>query len=172
MIHINIGSNLDSSYGSKFDNISIAINLLIESKIKIKKISNFYETPSYPNHRLPKFFNIGILVSFDDNFQKLMRITKIIEKKIGRIKTKKNDPRVIDIDIIDFKGIIIKTNDIILPHPKTHLRNFVLYPILEIDPKWSHPILRKNPQFLINKLNQKSRIEITRLKKNVNIKYD
>ena len=81
MIHINIGSNLDSSYGSKFDNISIAINLLIESKIKIKKISNFYETPSYPNHRLPKFFNIGILVSFDDNFQKLMRITKIIEKR-------------------------------------------------------------------------------------------
>ena len=49
MIHLNIGSNLDSKYGTKFDNISIAINLLIESKIKIKKISNFYETPSYPN---------------------------------------------------------------------------------------------------------------------------
>ena len=51
-----------------------------------------------------------------------------------------------------------------------HLRNFVLYPIIEIDPKWSHPILKKNAQFLINKLSQKSRIEITRLKKNANIK--
>ena len=46
MIHLNIGSNLDSKYGSKFDNISIALNLLIESGVKIKKVSNFYETPS------------------------------------------------------------------------------------------------------------------------------
>ena len=48
-----------------------------------------------------------------------------------------------------------------------HLRNFVLYPILEIDKKWTHPILKKNVKFLINKLDQKSRIEITRLNKNV-----
>ena len=61
MIHLNIGSNLNSKYGSKFKNISIAINLLIESKLKIKKISNFYETPSYPNKKLPKFANIGLL---------------------------------------------------------------------------------------------------------------
>ena len=54
MIHINIGSNLDSKYGTKFKNISIAINLLINSNLKIKKISNFYETPSYPNKKLPK----------------------------------------------------------------------------------------------------------------------
>ena len=58
MIHLNIGSNLDSIFGSRFDNISIAVNLLVESKIKIKKVSNFYETPSYPNQKLPKFINI------------------------------------------------------------------------------------------------------------------
>ena len=49
MIHLNIGSNLTSIYGSKFDNIAIAINLLTKIKIKIVKISNYYETPSYPN---------------------------------------------------------------------------------------------------------------------------
>ena len=48
MIHLNIGSNLDSNHGSRFDNISLAINLLVNSKIKIKKLSSFYETPSYP----------------------------------------------------------------------------------------------------------------------------
>ena len=170
MIHLNIGSNLNSNFGSRFDNITISINLLIESKIKIFKISNFYETPSYPNQNFPKFLNVGILVNFENNFSKLLRIVNFIEKKIGRIKTKKNDPRVIDIDIIDFKGEISDSNKIKLPHPKAHLRNFVLYPILEIDPKWSHPILKKNAQFLIKKLNQKSRIEITRLQKNVNIK--
>ena len=46
MIHLNIGSNLKSVYGSRLKNISIAIELLIKSKINIKKISNFYETPS------------------------------------------------------------------------------------------------------------------------------
>ena len=49
MIHLNIGSNLESKFGNKFENISIAINLLIASNLKIKKISSFYQTPSYPN---------------------------------------------------------------------------------------------------------------------------
>ena len=78
--------------------------------------------------------------------------------------------RIIDIDIIDFKSEIKNSNDLILPHPKCHLRNFVLYPILQIDPNWFHPIFKKNAQFLINNLSQKYRIEITRLKKNVNIR--
>ena len=170
MIHLNIGSNLNSIHGSKFDNISIAIQLLIEAKLKIEKISNFYETPSYPNQKLPKFLNIGVLVNKNLNILKLYKNINLVQKKMGRIKSKRNDPRVIDIDIIDFNGQIKDSKNLILPHPRAHLRNFVLYPIVEIDPKWLHPIYRKNAQFFINKLSQKSRIEITRLKKNVNIK--
>ena len=169
MIHLNIGSNLNSKHGSRFDNISLSINLLINSKIKIKKISNFYETPSYPNQSFPKFLNIGMIIDYHNNFFELFNEIKKIEQKLGRTKAIKNDPRVIDIDIIDFNNEIKNTNKLILPHPKCHIRNFVLYPILQIDPNWSHPILKKNAQFLINKLSQKSRIEITRLKKNVNI---
>ena len=169
MIHLNIGSNLDSNHGSRFDNISLAINLLVNSKIKIKKLSSFYETPSYPNQNFPKFLNVGIIIDFHKNYLDLLNEIKKIEKKLGRIKTVKNDPRIIDIDIIDFNGEIKNTKKLILPHPKCHIRNFVLYPILEIDPSWSHPIFKKNAQFLINKLSQKFRIEITRLKKNVNI---
>ncbi len=172
MIHLNIGSNLNSFFGSRYDNITIAINLLIESEVKILKISNLYETPSYPNQNLPKFLNVGILVNFNQSPFSLLNQINLIEKKIGRKKTKKNEPRVIDIDIIDFDGKIIskESNNPILPHPRSHLRNFVLYPILEIDPNWLHPIIKKNAQFLINNLSQKSRIEITRLHKNVNIK--
>ena len=170
MIHLNIGSNLDSKYGTKFDNISIALNLLIESRIKIKKISNFYETPSYPNLNYPKFLNVGVIIDYRDNHLELLKLIKLIEKKLGRINARKNDPRVIDIDIIDFKSEINKSKKLTLPHPKCHLRNFVLFPILQIDPNWSHPILKKNVQFLINNLNQKFRIEITRLQKNVNIR--
>ena len=172
MIHLNIGSNLNSIHGSRHDNILIATQLLIESKLKINKISNYYETPSYPNQKLPKFINIGVLANYNYSLSKLHKTINLIEKKIGRIRTKKNDPRVIDIDIIDFNGQIKDSKYLTLPHPRAHLRNFVLYPILEIDPKWSHPILRKNAQLLINKLSQKSRIEITRLYKNVKINYD
>ena len=169
MIHLNIGSNLDSKYGSRFNNISIAVDLLINSKIKIKKISNFYETPSYPNNNFPKFLNVGLLVDYNNSYLNLFEIIKKIEKKLGRIRTKKNDPRVIDIDIIDFRSEVKKTKELILPHPRCHLRNFVLFPILQIDPNWSHPILKKNARFLINNLDRKLRIEITRLQKNVNI---
>ena len=169
MIHLNIGSNLESLYGSRFNNITITINLLIEAKIEIKKISNFYETPSYPNQSFPKFLNVGLIVNYKKNYIDLFKNIKFIEKKLGRTRAKKNDPRVIDIDIIDFKNKIKNTKDLILPHPKCHLRNFVLFPILQIDPNWVHPILKKNAQYLIDNLSQKSRIEITRLKKNVNI---
>ena len=82
MIHLNIGSNLNSIHGSKFDNISIAIQLLIEAKLKIEKISNFYETPSYPNQKLPKFLNIGILVNKNLNLLKLYKDIHLIQKKI------------------------------------------------------------------------------------------
>jgi 2-amino-4-hydroxy-6-hydroxymethyldihydropteridine diphosphokinase len=169
MIHLNIGSNLDSFLGDRFDNISTAVSLLIESRFKVKKISNFYETPSYPNKNFPKFINIGVLGIFDKNYKELLKIIKIIEKKIGRVKSKKNDPRVCDIDIIDFDGNIINLKNLSIPHTKSHLRNFVLYPIKQIDPNWSHPVLKKNVKFLISKLSLKSRIEITRLNKNVNI---
>ncbi len=169
MIHLNIGSNLNSKFGNRFDNISIATNLLISAKVKIKKISNYFETPSYPNNRFPNYLNVGVLCSFKDKPEILVKIAKSIEKKIGRIKTKKNDPRVCDIDIIDFNGELIKTNDLIIPHLRGHMRNFVLYPIKQIDPDWTHPFLKQNVNFLIKKLDFKSRIEITRLNKNVNI---
>ena len=165
MIHLNLGSNL----GERFNNINIAINHLIESKIKVIKISNFYETPSYPNQKLPKYLNVGILANYTNNHFDLIKEIKLIEKKMGRNRTKKNDPRIIDIDIIDFKNIIVNSKDLVLPHPKCHLRNFVLYPIFQIDNNWSHPVLKKNAHYMINNLSQKSRIEITRLQKNVNI---
>ena len=169
MIHLNIGSNLNSSFGNKFHNILIAINLLIEKKFKVKKISNFYETPSYPNKKLPNFLNVGIFGTFSKSAKELRNIISFIEKKIGRVKTKKNDPRVCDIDIIDFNGEIINLDNLTIPHKKCHQRNFVLFPISQIDPKWKHPILKKNVNILLGQLDLKSRIEITRLNKNVNI---
>ena len=170
MIFLSIGSNLSSNFGNRFDNINLAISYLNHYGIQIIKRSNFYETPSYPNKNLPNFLNVGILGTFDKSHKELLKIITLIEKRIGRVKSKKNDPRVCDIDIIDFDGNIIISKNLSIPHTKSHLRNFVLYPIDQIDPNWSHPILKQNVKFLINKLDLKSRIEITRLNKNVIIK--
>ena len=170
MIHLNIGSNLESKFGDRFENISTAINLLSKSKVQIKKISDFYKTPSYPDKKLPYFINIGLTASYRNDETQLLKIIKQIENKIGRNKSKKNDPRVCDIDIIDFNSAVINKDNLHIPHDKSHLRNFVLYPILQIDPEWVHPIFKKKVKLLINKLDHKSRIEITRLNKNVIIK--
>ena len=89
MIHLNIGSNLDSKHGSRYDNISKAVNLLIESKIKVKKISSFYETPSYPYNYFPKFLNVGLFIDYENQYFNLLREINQIEKKLGRIRTKK-----------------------------------------------------------------------------------
>ena len=89
------------------------------------------------------------------------------KRHVGRKKAPKNYPRICDIDIIDFNGLVKNNTQLKLPHPRSHSRNFVLYPIKEIDPKWVHPVFKKNVDFLINELSQNSRIEITRLRKSV-----
>ena len=169
MIYINIGSNLNSRNGDRLFNIHKTIELIQIEKIKIKKKSHIYETPSYPNKKFPNYLNVGVLCLFNENPKILFKLIKSIEKKIGRFKSKKNDPRVCDIDIIDYNSDIVKKDFITIPHSRCHTRNFVLYPIKEIDPNWIHPILGQNVNNLIKKLDFKSRIEITRLSKNVNI---
>ncbi len=167
MIYLNIGSNLNSFFGDRFDNINRCIEYLSENKIKICKVSSFYETPSYPNKRNPKFINITIEVKFDFSSKSLLKIIQIIQKKMGRIKKIKNDPRICDIDIIDFNNEISNSPILTLPHPKCHLRNFVLYPLNEINSNWLHPVSKLKITELIGKLNTMSRIEITRLNKRV-----
>ena len=172
MILIALGSNLKSeTYGDPIKNCNKAMEFL-EKRFELEKVSNFYETEPIPKSNQEMYVN-GV-VSIKTNFlpKKILSELMNIEKIFKRVRRLKNESRVIDIDIIDFNGKIKnkKSKNLILPHPRSHLRNFVLYPILQIDPNWSHPILKKNARFLINNLSQKSRIEITRLQKNVNVK--
>ena len=167
MIYINIGSNLNSSNGDRFYNIKKSIELINSKQFKILKVSNIYETPSYPNKKNPKFLNICIAGNTNEKPESLINIFKGVEKKLQRNRGLKNQPRTCDIDIIDYYGKIVNLKEIILPHPRAHLRNFVLYPMVEISPGWVHPILNKKIEFLIKKLNIKLRNEITRLNESV-----
>ena len=124
-------------------------------KIVIDKISSFYETPSWPDPKKPKFLNVVIKAKFCFDPESLLKICKKIEILLGRKKGKKNDPRVCDIDIIDFnKKVLNVKNKLTLPHKLMHKRNFVLVPFFEIQKKWHHPIIKKDLISLISSLSQ------------------
>ena len=163
MIYLNIGSNLPFEDGGRETNILKAINHLKKLNLNILKISSFYETPSYPNNSDPKFINL--CVKFESNLKaiELLNEIKKIEKKLGRTRIEKNEPRTCDIDIIDFNGKIIKNDELETPHPRLHLRNFVIYPLKEIEPNWFHPIFNKNIDSFFQELDKNSHNEITRL---------
>ncbi len=135
VVYIGIGSNL----GNKIDNIEKAKFYLLENRVNLISVSRYYETPSWPNPKNPKFINVVLKAKCSFEPLHLLNICKSIETKLGRKKKPKNSPRECDIDIIDFNGLITKDN-LILPHKMMHLRNFVLIPLHEIEKKWVHPI--------------------------------
>ena len=150
-VYLGIGSNL----GNRVNNINNACYLL-RSFCLIDKISNFYETNSWPNKKHPKFLNIILKCYTKLNVISLLKTIKTIEKKLGRKKTLKNFPRSCDIDIIDFKGIKLDKKNIKIPHPRLSDRNFVLVPLYEIEKTWKHPKNNISIENLLKNLNFKS----------------
>jgi len=167
MIFLGIGSNLPSDYGDRFFNINLAMAYLDSYKIKIIKTSSFYETPSYPNAKNPKFINV--VVEVDTNLQPtdLASVLIYVEEKLGRKRNKKNDPRTCDIDILDFNNKAIKFDynglDFIVPHEQLKNRNFVLIPLKEICSNWTCPETKQNIDTLIKNLSQEDRNSILKI---------
>ncbi len=155
-VFLAIGSNL----GDRFRNIELAKMMLSDNKIKILKSSSFYETLSWPNIKNPKFLNVVLEIETNLRPLSLLDLCKKIEKSLGRKKSKKNSPRVCDIDILDY-GKRNENNGINLPHPRLHQRNFVLIPLFEISKEWTHPKSKDHIKTLILKLSKK---DITSIK--------
>ena len=163
VIYLSIGSNL----GNKKRNIEKAKFLLEENPIKIIRSSSIYETYAWPNRNHPKFYNIVIKIITKLKPMNLFFIIKNIEKKLGRKKALVNRPRVCDIDILDYRGQIYKicynNNKLIIPHPRLHNRNFVLFPLFEIEKNWKHPSKKTKIHDLIRKLDNSSLYSIKQI---------
>ena len=151
-VYLGFGSNL----GDRKNNLNKALSLLKQENIIVKKISKLYRSKSWPNENFPEFINFVAFIETKLNLKKLFSKIKKVESKVGRIKSKRNFPRVCDIDIIDFNGQIIqkkiRNNKISVPHERMHSRNFVLLPLFEINKDWFHPKLCKNIVFLLSNL--------------------
>ena len=152
--YLAIGSNL----GNKINNINLAKFELEKNRIKIVKTSSYYLSNSWPDPLLPKYINVVIKVKTILDPLELLKYCKLIEKKLGRSKTKKNAPRTCDIDIIDYDKKVLNfiEENLFIPHPRMKMRSFVLLPLFEIDKKWKDPKSGKNIVNLVYSLSVKN----------------
>ena len=169
MIFLSLGSNLSSKLGNRFDNLDFSLLLLENYGISIIKKSNFYETPSYPNNKNPKFINLIVSVKTNLPPIDLLSVLLFVEEKIERKRDIKNQPRTCDVDIIDYNGKIYDLNyknfNLLIPHKEMNSRNFVLFPLKEIEPNWKHPKTKESIDTLIEKLSLEDRKSILKVKK-------
>lgn len=152
MIIIGIGANLPSKFGSAYQTCQEAIKRINSDVCSVIKQGGWYKTSPVPMDKsTPWYINTAISIETEMDPNELLDYLQDIEKQLGRIRDKINDPRCIDIDIIDYKGEI-RSGKAVLPHPRMHLRGFVLFPLKDIHNQWKHPITRKSVGTLISEL--------------------
>lgn len=137
--YISLGSNL----GKRESNCFQAIDLITSNTGTVESISSLYETKPWGVVKQPAFINMALkLVTSLKPFELLGELKKI-EQALGREKTFRWGPRVIDLDILFYDDLIFCTSELVIPHPDVPQRLFVLKPMVEIAPHLVHPQLKK-----------------------------
>lgn len=135
---------LGGNMGDRLANLKLVKALIREERLSIMAQSNIYETQAWGAENSPDYYNQCIKVKTELNAEELMRVLLNIEKKMGRVRTEnRNESRTVDIDVLLFNDDILKTELIETPHPRLHLRQFVLKPLNEIAGEINHPVLNK-----------------------------
>ncbi len=141
-----IGGNI----GNRIAILETAINLIEKKLGNITNRSSIYETGAWGNTNQPDFLNQVLLLETKLNAVKCMQQIFLIENKMGRVRDKKNDPRIIDIDILFFNDEIINDPGLSIPHPQIQNRKFVLVPMNELSPNLFHPVVKKTINNLLS----------------------
>lgn len=134
-----IGGNL----GNRSANLQKAILLIEQFCGKIVHLSAIYETEAWGLTNQPSFYNQAMAIETELSPESLMRQLLRIETDMGRIRTIKLGPRVIDLDILLIDQQVQSTSLLVLPHPALPQRRFALLPLAEIAPDLMHPLLQK-----------------------------
>lgn len=139
-IALALGSNLGDRLGA----LRKAVELL-RSIVDITTVSPVYETaPAYVTDQ-PVFLNAAVAGTTKLEPLALLWSVKDLEHEIGRTPTFRYGPRVIDIDIVFYGDLILKSPELTLPHAHLEERTFVLEPLKDVVPDWKHPVLGKTP---------------------------
>lgn len=138
--YIALGSNI----GDRQKNIISALEEISGNPLcKVEKISSIYETGPFGYTEQDNFLNAAALVSTDLEILPFFYFIKSVEEKLGRVKTIKWGPRLIDVDLLFFNNLIYKDDVLQVPHKGIQERDFVLVPLCELDPELIHPVLNQ-----------------------------
>ena len=145
--YLSIGSNL----GNRSENIKKCISYISAISI-IKATSSIIETePFKVSIKQDNFLNLVVRIEYLKDHFELLKDINVIESKLGRIRSSvRNEPRIIDIDIIFFNNLIFSNDNLEIPHPRFKERLFVLHPLSEISPNFIDPITKKTIKILLD----------------------
>ena len=139
LVYLGLGSNI----GDKEVYINKALTLLSEFSI-VKRVSHLYLTEPVGNVKQDWFLNCTVEIETEAEPKKLLSCVKTVERTLGRTKTIRNKPRCIDIDILFYGDCIVNTKTLVIPHPSIQERLFVLRPLMDLNPYFIHPVLKKS----------------------------
>ena len=144
-VYLLLGSNIGNSKAS----LAKAITQIEKQIGSVTRQSGLYSTAAWGNTKQPDFLNQIIIVETKLSALQTMQTILNIEKKMGRIRTVKNAPRIIDIDILFFNKEIIELEQLSIPHPQIQNRRFVLVPLNQLSPNLMHPVLKSSVHQLL-----------------------
>ena len=114
------------------------------SGLRVTAVSRWYETAPEPPSDQPNYVNGAARLEGEAEPEALLAALHAIEAKAGRVRTVRNAARPLDVDLIAMDGLVRETPPI-LPHPRAHLRAFVLMPLRDVAPEWRDPITGRTP---------------------------
>ena len=160
MILIGIGGNLVSPlFGPPLDTLAAALVALETEGVLVATRSAWYRTEPVPPSDQPWFLNAVASLATDLSAQDLLAVLQAVEVQFGRVRGERNAARVLDLDLLDYRGQTSEIASLVLPHPRLHQRRFVLLPLAEIAPDWRHPLSGLTAEQLLSRLSAKQQVE-------------
>lgn len=139
-ILIALGANMPSWAGPPAQTLKAALAALARRGVAVLKVSSFIETAAWPDPADPPFINAVAAVKTALNPFALLKLLHAIETDFGRVRSRPNAPRTLDLDLLAHGRTVMSDAALELPHPRLAERRFVLAPLAEIAPGWRHPV--------------------------------
>ena len=163
-IYIALGGNLPHpQYGPPKATLQAALAALESHGVMVRQASPWYRTAPVPASEQPWYFNAVAEISTDLPADRLLAELHAVEEVFGRVRGAPNAPRIIDLDLLDYRGEIAAggPGKATLPHPRMIGRAFVLRPLADLAPNWRHPVSGASIQALVASLPADQIIERT-----------